>query len=129
MSFKKFLFLFFLIAAIIGSAAYVLEEYNPADTILVPKFWVLFGFLFVLTIIAYTVSMVGIKSKGENSVYILMGAIIVKLLLCMSLVLLYLLKFRVNHVFFAAEFFSLYFVFTSFEVYALLCNLRHQNKT
>lgn len=112
-----------------GLAAYAFEAYNPADTILVPKFWVLFGFLVILTVIAYTVSVVGIKSKGENSVYILMGAVIVKLLICMSMVLVYLLKFRVNHVFFAAEFFSLYFVFTSFEVYALLCNLRHQNKT
>lgn len=112
-----------------GLGAYLLEANNPADTVLVPKFWVLFGFLIIITIIAYLVSIAGIKNKGENSVYIIMGAIIIKLLFCMSLVLVYLLKFKVNHVFFAAEFFSLYFVFTSFEVYALLCNLRHQNKT
>lgn len=121
--------MFLVVAGIMGLGAYLLEANNPADTVLVPKFWVLFGFLVVITIIAYLVSIVGIKNKGENSVFILMGAIIIKLLLCMGLVLVYLLKFKVNHVFFAAEFFSLYFVFTSFEVYVLLCNLRHQNKT
>ena len=54
--------------------------------------------------------------------------ILVKLLFCMVLVLVYLLKFKVNDIIFVANFISLYFLFTAFEVYALLCNLRHQNK-
>ena len=121
--------MFSVIAVVLGTTAYLIETSNPADTVLVPKFWVLFGFLVVITIIAYVVSMFGIKTGGENSVFVIMGAIIIKLLFCMGIVLVYLLKFKVNSVHFAVEFFSLYFLFTSFEVYALLCNLRHQNKT
>lgn len=110
-------------------AAFIIEISNPANTILIPKYWVIFGFLMIITIIAYITSMFGIKNAGENSVYIILGSLIVKLLICMSLVAVYLLKFKVNSVVFVTEFFSLYFLFTSFEVYALLCNLRHQNKT
>lgn len=112
-----------------GAAAYWFEASNPTNTILVPKFWVIFGFLAVLTLIAYFGSLIGIKKGGESSVFLIMGGIVVKLLFCMSFVLVYLLKFKVNDVYFALEFFSIYFLFTAFEVYALLCNLRHQNKT
>nr|WP_305121741.1 hypothetical protein [Pedobacter mongoliensis] len=112
-----------------GLVAWFFEHKNADDVILVPKFWVIFGFLSGLTIIAYGISVFGIKNGGENSVYIIMSAIVIKLLFSMMFVAVYLLKFRVNSLFFALEFFSLYFLFTSFEVYALLRNLRHQNKT
>jgi len=129
LSLSRFLFLFCILAAIIGLAAFIIEISNPENTVLIPKYWVIFGFLMMITIIAYVASMFGIKNAGENSVYIILGSVIVKLLFCMSFVAVYLLKFKVNSVIFATEFFSLYFLFTSFEVYALLCNLRHQNKT
>ena len=129
MSLTRFLSILFILAAILGLAAYFIEASNPNNVILVPKFWVLFGFLVMITIIAYIVSLMGLRNGGENSVHVLMGAIIIKLLFSMGFVLVYLLKFMVNSVIFAAEFFSLYFSFTAFEVYALLCNLRHQNKT
>ena len=129
MSWRRFVVLFLFLILISGLVAWFFEEKNASDVILVPKFWVIFGFLSVLTIIAYGISVFGIKNGGENSVYIIMSAIIIKLLFSMMFVVVYLLKFRVNSLFFALEFFSLYFLFTSFEVYALLRNLRHQNKT
>lgn len=129
MSLRKFILILFFIAIILGLTAWLIEGNNPAEVILVPKFWVILGFLLVITVIAYVVSIAGIKNGGENSVFVIMGAIIIKLLFSMGFVIVYLLKFKVNSLLFAVEFFSLYFSFTSFEVYALLCNLRHQNKT
>ena len=129
MTVERFLFLIFLISLTIGAAAYLVELYTYDYVILVPKFWLLFSFLLGTTILAYIISMKGISKGDENSIFIIMGVATLKLLLCMSLVVAYLLKFKVNSIVFVIEFFSLYFSFTSFEVYALLCNLRHQNKT
>jgi hypothetical protein len=117
------------ICLISGGFAVYFENSTPDDTILVPKFWVVFGFVAVLTLIAYFGSLFGLKKDPETSVLVIMGALVVKLLFSMAFVLVYLLKFKVKGVDFCIQFFSLYFLFTAFEVYALLCNLRHQNKT
>ena len=128
MTFSRFLFLFLLVVLVSGLIAYSVEASTP-ETVLVPKFWVLFGFLAGLTVIAYFAASVGIAKGGEISVYAIMGSVVLKLLLSMVLVLVYLLKIKVNSINFATQFFSLYFLFTAFEVYCLLRNLRHQNKT
>jgi phage shock protein PspC (stress-responsive transcriptional regulator) len=112
-----------------GGIAHYWEASNPQDSVLIPKFWVVFGFIAGLTLIAYFMSLAGMKSKPETSVMLIMGAIALKLVISMFFVLIYLQKFKVNSLYFAAEFFSIYFLFTIFEVYALLCKLRHQNKT
>ena len=128
MSSFRFLIIFSLLLLFAGTAAYIIENADPATNILIPKFWVVFGFLAVLTALAYVVALVGFKKGPEISVYVVMAAITIKLILSMLLVLVYLQIYKVNSVVFVAQFFSLYFLFTAFEVYALLLNLRHQNK-
>jgi hypothetical protein len=118
-----------MIASLCGALAYLLEGIDAASSILVPYFWLLLLFLVVITLIAYYIAARSIKKDAESSIQVIMGVSVTKLLVCMTIVLVYSLKVRVNAVFFTLEFFSLYFLFTSFEVYALLCNLRHQNKT
>ena len=129
MSIFRFITLFAIFSMLVGLVFYGIESSDAKSVVLIPKFWVVFGFLFFLTIIAYAVSWFGLKKGGESSAFVLMGAITIKLLLSLGFVLVYLLKISVKDTFFAIQFFSLYFLFTSFEVYALLCNLRHQNKT
>ena len=87
MSLTRFLLILLILSAILGLAAYFIEANDPDNVILVPKFWVLFGFLVMITIIAYIVSVLGLRNGGENSVYVLMGAIIIKLLFSMGFVL------------------------------------------
>lgn len=128
MKLSKFLIQYSVFTFILGSAAYLIDQQNPGEGLLIPKFWVIFGAIAFLTLLAYIFSSIGIRKGGEFSIVAMMGAILVKLLFCMVLVLVYLLKFKVNDIIFAANFISLYFLFTGFEVYALLCNLRHQNK-
>jgi hypothetical protein len=129
MSVTRFFAILFIISLAAAAIAYFVEGLDASNAILVPYFWPLLVFLSAITLLAFFLASKAIKTDAEASIYVIMGVSISKLLLCMTLVLVYSLKVRVNAVFFALEFFSLYFLFTSFEVYALLCNLRHQNKT
>lgn len=128
MSLNRFLLLFTTFTLIVGLAAYSLQITMPKEQLLIPKFWVIFGAVAMLTLLAYIFSWIGIKKGGDFSVLAIMGGILLKLIFCMILVLVYLQKFKVNDLVFVGNFISLYFLFTAFEVYALLCNLRHQNK-
>ncbi|WP_106292168.1 hypothetical protein [Arcticibacter pallidicorallinus] len=121
MSIKKFLFQFCGVLIAASVLALALDAYY---SLLVPQFWLIFGFLAGLTIVAYIASYAGIKTGGELSVYVLMAAIFIKLIVSLLFVVIYLQKHRVNGTFFALEFFSLYFLFTAFEVKSLLLNLR-----
>jgi hypothetical protein len=120
--------LYTIFTLLLGLIAYFIDYNYPDKDLLILKFWVIFGTIATLTLMAYIFSWIGIKKGGEFSIVAMMGGILLKLLFCMVLVLVYLLKFKVNDIIFAANFISLYFLFTAFEVYALLCNLRHQNK-
>lgn len=121
MSFKKFIIQFGILALILAVAALLLDA---AYFILVPKFWIMFGFLAGLTLLAYITSNVAIRTGGELSVYILLAAIFIKLIVSLLFVVFYLKIYKVNSTYFALEFFSIYFLFTAFEVKSLLVNLR-----
>ncbi|TZF81285.1 hypothetical protein FW774_18605 [Pedobacter sp. BS3] len=107
----------------------LLVQHIVGEAFFIPKFWVVFGFIAVTTLIASLGALQGIKRSGDLSVYIILGATTIKLLLCMGLAVFYLLNFKVKGMIFAADFFSVYLLFTAFEVYTILHNLRHQNKT
>jgi len=126
---SRFLLLFTGFTLLLGAGANLIEQLNPQDTVLIPKFWVVFGTIAFLTLIAFILSWLGIKKGTDVSVFAILGGIVMKLLFCMVFVLVYLLKFKVNDIQFVVNFFSLYFLYTGFEVYCLLRNLRHQNKT
>jgi len=87
----------------------------------------MFGFLAGITYIAYMLVDIGVKRDPEVGVMAIMGSIAVKMIFCMAFVLIYSIKAKgIGHVF-LLNFFSLYLLFTVFEVYCLLRNLRHQN--
>ncbi|SFC32203.1 hypothetical protein SAMN05421747_108119 [Parapedobacter composti] len=102
--------------------------FKPVD-ILSPFFWVLFAIVFFLTLVAYVLSDLGIRKGGETAVYSLLGGLFVKLFTCLAAVAVLIVKFPENKLLTALNFFSLYFLFTVFEVTFLLRNLRDQNQT
>jgi hypothetical protein len=81
-----------------------------------------------VTLIVYMVSWIGIKRGGESQVLITLGAIVIRLLSSLLIILFYLMNFKVDPVIFIINFFSIYFLFTVFEISCLLVNLRHQIK-
>jgi len=112
----------------LGIIAWSLPSLFPNETILVPQFWLVFGFLGSITYIAYLIAFNGIKRNPETGIMAIMGSIALKMLFSMAFVLIYSLKSTGSGFVFVLNFFSLYLLFSFFEIYCLLRNLRHQNK-
>lgn len=94
----------------------------------IPKYWVVFGFMAGIAVVVYVLSWYGIRNGGEGQVLMTMGGIVIRLLFSMLLAVFYLNTFKVDPIIFVVNFFSAYFLFTVFEIYCLLVNLRHQIK-
>lgn len=56
------------------------------------------------------------------------GSIALKLLFCLGFIFIYLYDNREEMLGFVLNFFVLYFLFTAFEIYSLMHNLRAQKK-
>lgn len=108
--------------------AWYLPSFFPGVNLLVKKFWLIFGFLGVLTYVAYVMAYIGLRMNPEAGVMAIMGSIVLKMIFSMAFVLVYRLKTTENGFVFTLNFFSLYLLFSFFEIYSLLLNLRHQNK-
>lgn len=128
LSLTRFLFSYLLYTAILGAVAYFLPVIFPDVKLLVSKFWVLFGFLAGLTLVAYVLAFLGIKHNPEAGIMAIMGSVALKMLFSMAFVLIYSLNSKEKGVILVLNFFSLYLLFSFFEIYSLLRNLRHQNK-
>ncbi|WP_158825175.1 hypothetical protein [Mucilaginibacter lacusdianchii] len=96
--------------------------------LLLPHFWLMFQFFSSLTFLLCLGVIYGQQRNGSLGGQIFLGGTTLKLLLCMFFALIYLYKFKVNDIIFVLNFFYLYFLYTAFEVYSLLTNLRVQNK-
>jgi len=100
-----------------------------SDIILLsPNFIPIFIFLYFLTIIIYFLALWGMRKGAEYSVYSILGGIVIKMIFSLSLIFYLFLKSPENQKVLALNFFSMYFLFTLFEVTILLRNLRDQNK-
>ncbi len=128
MSFRNFAIYYLLLVVITASGFYLLDYFISPTPILIPHFWLVFTFMAGITLIIYFLSIVGIKKGGELQPFILLGGIVIRLLASMSLVLIYITNIKVNSILFILNFFSIYLLFTVFEIYCLLRNLRHQIK-
>lgn len=128
MKLSRFLLLYASFTLLLAAMYFVVGQASSQNT-LIPWFWGVFAFMAVITLVAYLFSWLGIKKGGEASILTLMAVMGLKIFICMGLAMAYLLNFKVKSSHFVTEFFSLYFLFTAFEVYFLLRNLRHQNPT
>jgi hypothetical protein len=128
LSISKFAVYYFILLAITGSIFLALQKILMPTVVLIPYFWLVFAFMAVITLMVYAVSFIGLKAGGDNQAFIMLAAIVIRLLFSMFFVLFYLSNVKVNGLLFIANFFSIYFLFTAFEIYCLLRNLRHQIK-
>jgi hypothetical protein len=128
LSLVKFTLSYLIYAFILAGAAYALQFLFPGKTLLVEKFWLVFCFLGGLTYIAYITAFFGIKMDPQAGVMAIMGSIVLKMIFSLAFVLIYSLNSKEKGIVFALDFFSLYLLFSFFEIYSLLRNLRHQNK-
>ncbi|MFW0716501.1 hypothetical protein [Pedobacter sp. N23S346] len=123
----KFTSTYFIFVGILIAIIAVLPIIFPEQQLFIKNFWIVFGFMAGITYIAYMLVDIGIKRDPEVGIMAIMGSIAVKMIFCMAFVLVYSIKAKGNGLLFVLNFFSVYFLFTAFEIYCLLRNLRHQN--
>ncbi|WP_052308609.1 hypothetical protein [Solitalea canadensis] len=122
---KKTLLFSFIVAAVIAGIQYFFSEKN----LLLKQIWVFFIFFNLITLFTFALSAYGLKKGGETSVLAVLVTIVVKMLLCMSVALVFIMKQMVEDKWvFITNFFLLYLLYTVFEVYNLIYNLRDQKK-
>ncbi|WP_293301412.1 hypothetical protein [Pedobacter sp. UBA4863] len=126
MALRKFTIAYLLYTFVLAGFALAIKQFFPLA--ITDQFWLIFGFISGLTFIAYLLAYMGIKRNPQIGVFAILGSVIIKMLFAMSFVLIYSLKQTKGDMAFALNFFSLYLLFTLFEILGLLRNLRHQNK-
>ncbi|WP_240755275.1 hypothetical protein [Pedobacter sp. SYP-B3415] len=127
MNLTRFTSLYLIFCGVLIGLVVLLQNLFPQADLFVPKFWLIFGFLAGITFIAYILASLGLKSKPESGIMAIMASIGLKMIFCMAFVLIYSIKAKGNQITFTLNFFSLYLLFTAFEIFCLLRNLRHQN--
>jgi hypothetical protein len=128
MKLKIFFSIYIALIILAGLAYYAIEYLYFPQHFLIPHFWVVYFFMAFITLIVYIFSYYGLKKGGDHQSGILLGAIVIRLLLTLALILIYTQKIKVDSVLFMLNFFSIYLLFTTFEIYCLLRNLRHEIK-
>ncbi len=128
LSLPRFVLYYSLYTIVLAGIAIALPSIFPTVKLLANKFWLIFGFLCGLTFIAYILAFLGMKRNPETGIMAIMASIAVKMIFSMAFVLIYSLNHKGKDLLFVFNFFSLYLLFTFFEIFGLLRNLRHQNK-
>jgi hypothetical protein len=82
----------------------------------------------IITLLIYYLSDIGIKKGGDNQTFILLAAISIRLIFTLFFLFILTQKTKVESILFVINFFSVYLLFTTFEIYCLLRNLRLQIK-
>ena len=127
MRIQRFFLLFLIFNIILAAVPLAADRFYPGMHLLIPNFWVLFGFFSGLTLIIFITAFFMGRISNKASGQALLGGITIRFLFCMVIALVYISNFRVEPVKFLLNFFYLYFFNTVFEIYCLLRNLRNQN--
>ena len=128
---KPFLRPYLLFCLLVGFVLYALyTQFGPR--IIHPFTSYTFGFFTILTFLTYWATAKLVRANPENFLVAYFGSMVVRLLLSLTLVLVYLFagggREGNGQWAFLGSFFILYFLFTGFEVWAVLSNLRPFSK-
>ena len=128
---KSFLRSYVLFCLLLGFALVALHsQFGPR--IVHPFTPYTFGFFAVLTLITYWVTARLVRADAGNFMGAYFGSMVVRLLLSLTLVLVYLFRGGAHEGdgrwAFLGSFFLLYFIFAGFEVWSVLSNLRPFSK-
>ncbi len=86
--------------------------------------WYIFSFFVFVTALTFYVARLGISYDNDNFQLYYFGAMGFRMMLSIGVVFIYVYLFSENELQFVLNFFVLYFIFTGFEIYSLLANLR-----
>ena len=126
MKFSRTILLFAAFVLLLATPPIAMIQTGNTDYI-VPHFWLLFGYLSVLTLVVIITVLIVQQINHEFYAQAFLGATTFKILACLIFMVVFLRKNHVDKTIFMADFFYIYFLNTVFEVYGLLRNLRNQN--
>jgi hypothetical protein len=117
--FTKVILRLFIFTALLAVAAFILSKILPPEYI-TPLLFLFFPFYFLLTTFLFYFLTKAKRTKFSSFVNRFMLATFVKMMLCLSLILGYVLINKSDAVPFILSFFACYVLYTVFEVIALL---------
>ncbi len=115
----------------IGIVLYFLGQFIneiSSKVVFLSTYPIFISFFFVISILVYLICVFGLKKEADSSVFIVLGSVVVKLLLSMVFALIFIYGKRIDKVGFLISFFLPYFIYSTFEIYTLLYNLRALKK-
>lgn len=127
MTLKRFLFSYFLYGLGLVLLSLGIDTIFADFEILISNYWILYGYLYVLTLIAFFVSYIGVQKEGQIGAMALMGGLVLKFVFALAFFVFLRFKTQENLTVLALNFFVLYLLLTVFEVVGLLRILRLQN--
>ncbi len=124
--FQNYYFMLLLISLGMGVVFY-LASFTPLTNIIYPEFWFVQFASLSIACATHLITSFGLKFKTEMQFFSLVG---MGLRFFLSIIVIFIAVFILKEgmVAFLIDFFILYLVFTSFEIYFLLRNLRPDSK-
>jgi hypothetical protein len=114
-----------LFALLLAVAIYLLQQYT---TIIPAGTWGVFAFFFIISTFIYLLSKFILQASPSKALTLLLGTLLLRLFLSFGYFAIY-VSFTGNYsISFAAVFMILYLLFTVFENYHLVINLRPDSK-
>lgn len=86
--------------------------------------WYIFSFFILITAATFYITRLGISYDKDNFQLYYFGSMGFRMILSIGVIFVYVFLFSENELQFVLNFFVLYFLFTGFEIYSLLANLR-----
>jgi len=113
----------FVLTAAICAAIGLLLHYTHY-TLVHPFIWYILLFFVFVTGFTYYISELGYKNDLDNFQVYYFASMGFRMVLSIGVVALYVFFYKEGRLAFVFNFFALYFIFTGFEIYSLLANLR-----
>ena len=99
-------------------------SYFTADALVHAYVWYILAFFVLVTAGTFYITRLGISYDQDNFQLYYFGSMGFRMMLSIGVVCIYVYLFSENELQFVLNFFALYFLFTGFEIYSLLANLR-----
>jgi hypothetical protein len=121
--FRSLLLLTLLVGAILAALVYF-----TGYELVHPLAYAIVIFFALVTLGAYYAIQKGSKNDPGSFQLYFMGSSVLRVLLSMTAVFIYVFMASERELQFALNFFAIYFIYTGFEIYGLLSNLRRISK-
>ena len=124
MSFTRNLIILTAVMALLIGLLIYTTGYHVAH----PFAWYMLLFFVFVTGFTFYITKKGYQEDEDNFQLYYFGSMAIRVVLCLAVILLYVLFEKERHLQFTLNFFALYFIFTGFEIYSILTNLRPISK-